>query len=60
MYFANRDGSGCALHQWGVDNGEDLTVVKPEVCWQLPLRRLEDYEERTDGEEILRTTTHRI
>ena len=54
--FANRDGSGCALHQWGVDNGEDLTVVKPEVCWQLPLRRLEDYEERTDGEEILRTT----
>ena len=41
--FANRDGSGCALHQWGVDNGEDLTVVKPEVCLQLPLRRLDDY-----------------
>lgn len=54
--FANRDGSGCALHQWGVDNGEDLTVVKPEVCWQLPLRRLEAWEERADGEEILRTT----
>ena len=33
--FANRDGSGCALHQWGVDNGEDLTVVKPEVCWRI-------------------------
>ena len=31
-------------------------MVKPEVCWQLPLRRYEDYEERPDGQEILRTT----
>ena len=31
-------------------------MVKPEVCWQLPLRRLEAWEERADGEEILRTT----
>ena len=30
-------------------------MVKPEVCWQLPLRRYEDYEERPDGQEILRT-----
>jgi hypothetical protein len=44
------------LHQWAVATGEDLTVVKPEVCWQLPLRRLEAWEERADGEEILRTT----
>ena len=58
--FANRagwpTGAGCALHQWAVDAGEELTVVKPEVCWQLPLRRLEAYEERADGQEILRTT----
>lgn len=58
--FANREGwatgAGCAIHQWAVDTGEDLTVVKPEVCWQLPLRRLEAYEERPDGVEILRTT----
>ena len=57
--FANRagwaTGTGCALHQWAVDTGEELTVVKPEVCWQLPLRRYEDYEERPDGQEILRT-----
>lgn len=57
--FANRrgwaTGPGCALHQWALDAGEELTVVKPEVCWQLPLRRHEDYEERTDGQEILRT-----
>ncbi|AKK04676.1 hypothetical protein CMUST_01635 [Corynebacterium mustelae] len=58
--FANRpgwsSGTGCAIHQWALDSGEDLTVVKPEVCWQLPLRRLEAYEERADGVEILRTT----
>ncbi|MFV8394855.1 hypothetical protein [Corynebacterium hindlerae] len=58
--FANRPGwptgPGCALHQWAVATGEDLTLVKPEVCWQLPLRRLEAYEDRPDGVEILRTT----
>lgn len=58
--FANRagwaTGPGCAIHQWAVDSGTDLTVAKPEVCWQLPLRRYEDYEERPDGQEILRTT----
>lgn len=58
--FANREGwgtgAGCAIHQWALASGEDLTVVKPEVCWQLPLRRLEAYEERADGQEILRTT----
>ncbi|WP_206214991.1 hypothetical protein [Corynebacterium lizhenjunii] len=57
--FANRagwpTGAGCALHQWAVAEGEELTVVKPEVCWQLPIRRYEDYEERPDGQEILRT-----
>lgn len=58
--FANRTGwetgTGCALHQWAVAEGQELTVVKPEVCWQLPLRRHEDWEERPDGQEILRTT----
>lgn len=58
--FANRPdhpgGPGCALHQWGLACGEDLTRVKPEVCWQLPLRREEHYETRPDGVEILRTT----
>lgn len=57
--FANRagwpTGSGCALHQWGAAEDRELTVVKPEVCWQVPLRRHEDWEERSDGVEILRT-----
>lgn len=58
--FANRadweTGVGCAIHQWAVAEGQELTVVKPEVCWQLPIRRYEDWEERPDGQEILRTT----
>lgn len=58
--FANRagwgTGVGCAIHQWAVAEGRELTVVKPEVCWQLPIRRYEDWEERPDGQEILRTT----
>ncbi|WP_022863592.1 hypothetical protein [Corynebacterium massiliense] len=58
--FANRagwaTGSGCALHQWAIDSGRDITTAKPEVCWQLPIRRHEDFEERPDGQEILRTT----
>lgn len=57
--FANRTGwptgTGCAIHQWAVEEGRDLTVEKPEVCWQVPLRRNEAYEDRSDGVEILRT-----
>lgn len=58
--FANRPGwptgAGCAIHQWAVDVGADLTVVKPEVCWQLPLRREEEWVERSDGVDKLVTT----
>ncbi|MEJ6018833.1 hypothetical protein [Corynebacterium sp. H113] len=58
--FANRadwpGGSGCALHQWAVAHDVEHVHAKPDVCWQLPLRRLEDWEERPDGHEILRTT----
>lgn len=58
--FANRSdhpgGPGCALHGWALKNDVKLTVAKPEVCWQLPLRRLEDWETRPDGSEKLRTT----
>lgn len=54
--FANRSNPGCAIHQWAIEAGEDLTVVKPEVCWQLPLRRLEEWTTRADGQEVLVTT----
>lgn len=57
--FANRagwgTGAGCALHQWCLEEGLDITVEKPEVCWQLPLRRTEEWEDLA-GREVLRTT----
>lgn len=58
--FANRTtdgtGPGCALHQWAVAEGRNIIGSKPEVCWQVPFSREDAYEERSDGEEILRTT----
>lgn len=58
--FANRKGfpggAGCALHAWAMRNDVPITIAKPEVCWQLPLRREEDWETRPDGVEQLRTT----
>ncbi len=41
--FLNRPdfhrGPGCALHVMAMDNNESYIPLKPEVCWQLPLRR---------------------
>src|SRR5271165_1069454 len=41
--FLNRPGfaagAGCSLHQAAVARGVDPMELKPEVCWQLPLRR---------------------
>lgn len=58
--FANRTGAttgpGCALHQWAVADGRPLVGSKPEVCWQVPFSREDSWQERPDGQEILRTT----
>lgn len=44
--FLNRPGfeggSGCALHVGALAVGERPLDWKPEVCWQLPLRRFDD------------------
>ncbi|WP_040157531.1 hypothetical protein [Mobilicoccus massiliensis] len=32
-------GAGCALHQYALARGLEPHTAKPEVCWQLPLRR---------------------
>ena len=44
--FLNRPGfakgPGCALHQAANARGESYLPWKPEVCWQLPLRREDD------------------
>ena len=41
--FLNRagftGGVGCALHLLALDQGRDHTETKPDVCWQLPIRR---------------------
>jgi hypothetical protein len=41
--FLNRPGfpggPGCALHRAALDRGEPPMDLKPDVCWQLPLRR---------------------
>jgi hypothetical protein len=41
--FLNRPGfpagAGCALHQHAVLHGAEPHTVKPDVCWQLPIRR---------------------
>jgi hypothetical protein len=47
--FLNRPGwkggSGCALHAAAIAHGERPMDWKPDVCWQLPLRR----EDETDS-----------
>ncbi|HLI73450.1 MAG TPA: hypothetical protein VKU86_06185 [Acidimicrobiales bacterium] len=49
--FLNRPGfargPGCALHQVAIERGVPHLELKPDVCWQLPLRR--DDEVAEDG-----------
>jgi hypothetical protein len=56
--FLNRpgwkSGPGCALHQWGMQTGTHHSELKPEVCWQLPLRRLDEVQ--ADGSVISKLT----
>ena len=44
-----RGGSGCALHSWALRNDRHPLETKPDVCWQLPVRRLFRDVELTDG-----------
>ena len=50
--FLNRPGfatgPGCALHQLAERTGQHHSDLKPEVCWQLPLRNIEEYDEDAD------------
>lgn len=46
-------GYGCALHYLAEAEGVSFIETKPEVCWQLPLRR--SYEEREYEDETERT-----
>lgn len=46
-------GYGCALHHLAAAEGVSFIETKPDVCWQLPLRR--SYETRTYEDETERT-----
>jgi hypothetical protein len=55
--FLNRpgfpNGQGCALHQLALKEGVSIVKTKPDVCWQLPIRRTYRNVERQDGTEYL-------
>jgi hypothetical protein len=55
--FLNRPGfaagAGCALHKLALDRGLSIVTTKPDVCWQLPIRRTYRHVERPDGTQYL-------
>jgi hypothetical protein len=58
--FLNRPGfsggAGCSLHQLAMRTGLNPLETKPEVCWQLPVRRSQDWVDRADETKILVST----
>ncbi len=44
-------GAGCALHALALKQGRHPLETKPDVCWQLPIRRTFRTVERQDGTE---------
>jgi hypothetical protein len=58
--FANRagfaGGLGCALHAFALRTGRNPIETKPEVCWQLPIRRSQEWIDRPDETRILVST----
>lgn len=55
--FLNRPdfpaGEGCALHLLALQQGRSFVATKPDVCWQLPLRR--QFREVTRGDDTTYT-----
>lgn len=58
--FQNRPGfaggAGCALHILALREGREPLETKPDVCWQLPVRRSYDWIERPDDTRVLQIT----
>ena len=58
--FLNRPGfptgAGCALHYQAIAEGRPHHTGKPEVCWQLPIRRTYRMVEELDGSSYLEIT----
>ncbi|WP_205472060.1 hypothetical protein [Nocardioides sp. SYSU D00038] len=47
--LTGRGGAGCALHGLALLQGRNPLETKPDVCWQLPMRRTFREVERQDG-----------
>jgi hypothetical protein len=45
----------CALHGQALRDGKHPLEYKPDVCWQLPVRRDQEWTKRADGSKILLT-----
>lgn len=58
--FLNRPGfpagEGCALHLLAVRTGRHPLETKPDVCWQLPIRRTFRWVDRPDDTRYLEVT----
>ncbi|KQS58920.1 hypothetical protein ASG36_13200 [Geodermatophilus sp. Leaf369] len=55
--FLNRadhpGGGGCALHGLAERTGRHPLETKPDVCWQLPVRREQEWVDRPDDTRVL-------
>ena len=49
-------GAGCALHGLALAQGRNPLETKPDVCWQLPMRRTYRTVERPDDTSYLEVT----
>lgn len=58
--FLNRPGfsggAGCALHTLALREGREPLETKPDVCWQLPVRRTYEWVRRADDSQVLLVT----
>ena len=58
--FLNRPGfaggEGCALHALALRIGKHPLETKPDVCWQLPVRRTQEWVDRPDETQVLVTS----
>lgn len=48
-------GAGCALHAQALRDGVHPLEYKPDVCWQLPIRRTQEWVTRPDETKVLVT-----
>ena len=49
-------GYGCALHLYALKTGRHPMETKPDVCWQMPIRRAYRNVDRADGTSYLEIT----